>query len=325
MDKKDFFISVIVCLYNQAFFLSHSLKKIVHQKTNYNYEIILVDDGSTRGQIDDYLKTIRAIESETDLDIKFVTQPDKGFRLARSRNNGLKLANGNIIIMLDGDVIPNNTLIEDHMCSYQSNANQLVYSYRNHKDIDEIVNQDTINQENIERAQREIETKNLMRPWQRVWGFNKSYTRPLHLKNEILYDEKFIGWGLEDAEFAYRLSKHFDYQIVENKKVKSFHINHKQIKDNPYKTYKPEDLIGLVNNAIRFIEAHDYDEEIVHSVLPTIPTYNVQENSVTTGKTKFLLNERLKNKQSYDTEQLIQKLYSTKQDLDTHLKTMEAS
>lgn len=88
-------ISIIVPIYNTEKYLSICISSIINQ-TYTNFELILVDDGSTdhSGQIaDDYAKK--------DKRIKVIHQKNQGQSAAR--NAGLKKATGDFVSFIDGD------------------------------------------------------------------------------------------------------------------------------------------------------------------------------------------------------------------------------
>lgn len=93
--KNDFFISIIVPVYNVAEYLNQCIESIINQ-TYTNFELILIDDGSTdnSGQIcDDWANKKENI---------FVThQSNHG--LSYARNVGINNANGDYIVFLDSD------------------------------------------------------------------------------------------------------------------------------------------------------------------------------------------------------------------------------
>lgn len=315
--KDSVFVSIIVCLYNQDNTFDYILKILSRQDTSVPYEIILADDGSNLENLSHYFASIKKIEKETDAEIKFVYQPDRGFRLASSRNNALQVANGNIIIMIDGDVIPNNNLIKDHLETHESSKLTLVGTNRKHKHISEVEsNEDSKVEDNVARAELEKDTKKVMKKWQGVWGFNMSFSRPLDKKQDILFNDKFFGWGLDDTEFSYRLEKIHGYEIVCNEKVVSYHIHPDVVKNNPYKTLDPADLLKFVNNTILFIEEYDYDDEIVYAVAPTIPKYDADNDVIIKGKGIYLFKEMVNKKIEFNSEQLIKDVYSLKDTLE---------
>lgn len=88
-------ISLIICTYNGAEFLSECLDSCLNQ-TLKEIEIICVDDGST----DDTLKILNDY-TEKDNRIKVIHQKNQGLPI--SRNNAMKIANGEYIQFVDAD------------------------------------------------------------------------------------------------------------------------------------------------------------------------------------------------------------------------------
>jgi cellulose synthase/poly-beta-1,6-N-acetylglucosamine synthase-like glycosyltransferase len=86
-------VSVIIPLYNKARFINEAIKSIQAQ-TYQNWEIIVVDDGST----DDGAEVVRAIDEPR---VLLVQQPNGG--VSRARNHGIELAKGELICFLDAD------------------------------------------------------------------------------------------------------------------------------------------------------------------------------------------------------------------------------
>ena len=92
MSQSNFFVSVIIPVYNGAGFLAQTITHVLQQ--NYHpLEIIIVDDGST-----DETAEIAAQFSDK---IRYFYQENKG--PASARNLGIKQAQGNIIAFLDVD------------------------------------------------------------------------------------------------------------------------------------------------------------------------------------------------------------------------------
>lgn len=94
-------ISIIIPVYNSERYLNACLDSILGQ-TYQNFEIILVDDGSTDNSpvlCDQYMAL--------DKRIRVIHQDNKGVSIAR--NNGLDLATGDLISFIDSD----DTLDED--------------------------------------------------------------------------------------------------------------------------------------------------------------------------------------------------------------------
>lgn len=92
-DKK---VSIILCFYNEEKYLEKAINSVLAQ-TYSNFELIIVNDGSTDGS-DKIVKNYH--------DDRIVYESYEGNkRLAYARNRGLKLATGDYIGFFDGDDI----------------------------------------------------------------------------------------------------------------------------------------------------------------------------------------------------------------------------
>lgn len=92
MESKQFFVSVIIPVYNEEAFLAEAVESI--QRQAYEpLEIIVVDDGST--------DSTAQIAASFKGDVHYVFQTNSG--PAAARNRGLRIAHGNVISFLDAD------------------------------------------------------------------------------------------------------------------------------------------------------------------------------------------------------------------------------
>lgn len=92
--RKPKLISVIIPCYNQGKFLEEAVKSVINQKYN-NYEIIIINDGSTENETIEILKQARWDKT------KIVNTKNQG--LSKTRNYGYKLSKGEYIQFLDAD------------------------------------------------------------------------------------------------------------------------------------------------------------------------------------------------------------------------------
>lgn len=86
-------ISVVIPLYNKEKQIARTLRSVFSQ-TYTDYEIVIVNDGSTDG-------SAAAVESLEDPRIRLVTQKNAG--VSAARNRGISEARGEYIALLDGD------------------------------------------------------------------------------------------------------------------------------------------------------------------------------------------------------------------------------
>ena len=92
VDQADPLISIVLPLYNGKSLVSKSIGGVLSQ-TFTNWELIVVDDGSTDGGA-------AHIES-TYPNVRIIRQPNTG--VASARNNGIRHASGDIVAFLDQD------------------------------------------------------------------------------------------------------------------------------------------------------------------------------------------------------------------------------
>lgn len=102
-------ISVVVTTYNRSDALAKVLEGL-SQQTDKAFEIIVADDGSTHLQRDAVCTAALALG----LELTHVWHPDIGFTASRARNRGVSLSRGVYIVFLDGDCIPEADFIAQH-------------------------------------------------------------------------------------------------------------------------------------------------------------------------------------------------------------------
>ena len=130
-------LSIIVPVYNVAPYLRKCVDSLITQDIS-DYEIILVDDGSTdnSGAIADEILNTHSQSPIANCQIKVVHQLNGG--LSAARNTGISLATGKYILFVDSDdyLQPNTlgTLLEQ---TERDNLDVLRFRYQNVKDSGE--------------------------------------------------------------------------------------------------------------------------------------------------------------------------------------------
>tara|TARA_Y100001934_G_scaffold79511_1_gene98834 strand:- start:207 stop:1385 length:1179 start_codon:yes stop_codon:yes gene_type:complete len=93
-------ISVIVITYNRPENLERVLVSIAKQEgVEGKFELIVSDDGST----DHTPSVVQEFGKSVDFPVRFVTHPDRGFELSRTRNDGVRESEGDFLLLIDGD------------------------------------------------------------------------------------------------------------------------------------------------------------------------------------------------------------------------------
>jgi len=92
----ELYYSFIIPVYNRPDEIQELLQSFAAMKTNLDYEIVIVEDGST-------IPAKEVIDRFCDLDISYYVKPNSG--PGDSRNFGMRKAKGNYFIILDSDVL----------------------------------------------------------------------------------------------------------------------------------------------------------------------------------------------------------------------------
>ena len=99
-------LSIIVPAYNAQSTIEDCIRSVLCQNTKYDYELIIVNDGST-----DHTKAV--VEQIKDTHIRLITQENRGF--SGARNRGIDECIGKHIMFLDSDDCLVGNCIEDMM------------------------------------------------------------------------------------------------------------------------------------------------------------------------------------------------------------------
>jgi len=228
--------SVIVPTYNRP----KALKKVLDGlscQTWPPHEIIIADDGSTP----ETARMLDAHRNRSDVPVHHVWQEDEGFRLSRIRNKAILKAQGDYLIMLDGDCIPERHFVEDHLslaekgCFFQGKrviVNQKSEPQFTCSDIDSFARRlfhamklDISNSHHILRIPfwPAHKTPKLSG----IRGCNMGFFRQ-DLVAVNGYNQAIQGWGREDQEIVVRLYR-YGLKRKENPfKAICYHLWHRE-------------------------------------------------------------------------------------------------
>lgn len=263
-------VSVITSTYNKAKYLELTLAGFLGQ-TYKNFEIVVVDDGST----DDTQDIIKMYSDR--IDIKYFWQEHQGIAIAR--NNALELAKGDYIIVIDDDRIPCPEFIYEHKMHLDTDEkvlcigkegtilsifypdvlldfNSKIKMFRDYPILQkvnyfELMNVDNICndfQHTVERCfmnytsnslQIEEYGKDLTElylAWSRAYGGNISFKRSMCSK-DVYYDVQYIGYGMEDIDFSYQFYLQ-GFKYIYLRKAINYHQEHPRGIDEGRSMYK---------------------------------------------------------------------------------------
>lgn len=101
-------VTFIICSYNRAHYLNDTLNSLLKNKSNPNFELLVVDNNSD----DETLDIVRKHQDSINKDgkpIRYIKEITQG--LSHARNRGIKEANAPNIVFLDDDIRASDSLI----------------------------------------------------------------------------------------------------------------------------------------------------------------------------------------------------------------------
>ncbi|MDE0433020.1 MAG: glycosyltransferase [Bryobacterales bacterium] len=205
-------VSVIVPYYERPEELSRTLVSLERQSYPRDlFEVVVVDDGS---------RTPLERPEKSLLNIKVIHQDDRGYGLARARNNGVREASHDILLILDCDVLAEADWLAAHARWHHFVKDAVTIGFHYHVSI-EGVDADRIRKWPGSLAEL-FAGRKVSPPWierhmlrtnsltstaddifRVVLGGNMGISREFY---EMVggFDESFTQWGGEDTEFGYR-------------------------------------------------------------------------------------------------------------------------
>ena len=235
-------VSIIIPCYNHGLYILEAIDSVIHQ-TYTNWEIIIINDGST----DSY--TNKVIENISMDKVKIINTQNQG--LSAARNIGIVNANADYIVLLDADNKLANTFIDQAMSIFGSTKVDIIYTDGFYFDgqVGDLI------QEKV--SMPKMLTRNLVDAcsifkksvWQYLGGFNENMRYGWE-------DWDFWLSAIENGYYFFHVEKQlFYYRVLKNSMLHSIaseknkrHILEQQLLRNHimlYKKYFPEPLTLL--------------------------------------------------------------------------------
>lgn len=228
-------ITLIISTYNRPEALRLSLMSAKVQ-TRIPDEVIIADDGSGEST----RTLIKSFAKDFPCPLLHAWQEDKGFRLAESRNNALRMAHGDYIIFIDGDIIMERHFIADH----ERLAERGYFVIGSRASLKQALTNKLIAEKSIKVS---FYTKGVRRKENALWlPFLTFWTKSLYHKHRFYgrganmamwmgdlqdvngFDQELVGYGYEDFDLFNRLfniglkRKYAKFQAIE------YHLYHKR-------------------------------------------------------------------------------------------------
>jgi len=202
--------SIVIPAYNAEKTLGECLNALQKQESAGEFEVIVVDDGST-----DNSHSIAKEFAKKDNRFSLIRQKNSG--PASARNAGAKIAKHEIIVFLDSDCVAEKNWLEEMLKPFADrNVVGVQGAYKSMQK--EIIAQ--FNQLEIEQRY-EIMQKQKTIDW--IGSYSAAYRKEVFLK-EGGFDEGFLTSSGEDPDLSYTLSEK-GYRLVFDPKAVVFHYH----------------------------------------------------------------------------------------------------
>jgi len=188
--------SVVIPTFNRKEILEKVLLEFnLQDYPKDSFEVVVVDSSSTDGT-EDLLSNFNA-----NFNFKYIIQPDKG--RGGARNTGVKVAQGEYILFTDADILPSTTLIKEHSVAHNIYPASAIVGWE-------------VRVDSFEEYKKVLSRPPLRRefhsPFRKRLSWLFFLTGNASVKKEFImkaggFDEEFKGYGWEDVELGYRLSR----------------------------------------------------------------------------------------------------------------------
>ncbi|GAB1401831.1 hypothetical protein MASR1M68_07420 [Elusimicrobiota bacterium] len=224
-DKPKYLVSIVMLTYNQLDDTQICVESLLKHTTDVNYELIFVDNGSTKDNTKTYLEGLK--EKHSNVKVIF---NDTNLGFACANNQGIEISEGEYVLLLNNDVILTEGWLSRMLLVAESDKKTgIVGPCTNHASGRQVVVFDgsADDDEAIQQFAKSVLSKNA--------GFWFSVSRIIGfcvlIKREVLFnvgvlDEMFGPGGYEDFDYCMRV-KQAGYNIVISGDTFIYHIGGK--------------------------------------------------------------------------------------------------
>jgi len=265
--------TVVIPTYNRSERLSALLACLTTQGEKLA-RVVVCDDGST----DDTKRVVGSFEGK--LPLVYAFQEKQGFRAGQARNLGIARSIGDVIIFVDDDVLVARDFVDEHIAAHANPKPRVAIGYRSRAFISgppatPIAWEDYADAEADDRVvdigPRGMDVTKHPTPWLFVYSCNFSVTRTEDMPR---FDESFVGWGMEDIEYGYRL-QHSGYEVIAAPNARVLHAEDTHPRD-PFRcevrTLAPT-YDSYVRNAIHFMDKYPEDQVLAARIRTDLRWY----------------------------------------------------
>lgn len=203
-------ISVAVITYNWPAALELVLRALAVQ-TELPYEVIVTDDGSQPAT----RELLERIAHDYPVRLVHLWQPDDGARMSRARNRAIAAAQGDYIVLLDGDMVVERHFLADHRLfarrgCFAQGSRVLTNEDLTRRMLEHAVLMPGFFSRGMDRRRHTLRIPALAL-WYARPGTKRRGIKSCNMgfwRDDLLringFNEAMTGWGREDTELAHR-------------------------------------------------------------------------------------------------------------------------
>lgn len=255
-------VSVIIATYCQVQTLRLQLAALRAQTCSIPFEVIVSDDGSPEQES---AQAVRAV-ALSGIDAHYVRQYKLGNCVPRARNAGIKISSGEVLVFLDGDMVPGSEFIQGHWNIHQSASRLLIAGHRVRRSLADLpksddaavvsalphtqLTEEALIQRQVGEERKRAEYISSPFPWRAVFGCHLSVRQA----EAIRFDERYKGWGPEDWAFAHRLYTHEGYEVRFQPDIVAYEVESGKGSSNVFRFGGHKEIVLLMKNVCRLAE-----------------------------------------------------------------------
>ena len=214
-------VDVIIPCYNVEHIIKKCVISIINQECNNTINIYLINDGSTDN-------TLEILNSFSHYDNLHIINNHNNCGRSVTRNNGVKLGNGEIIFFLDSDMTVKKNWVKSHLNIIKDkDVVGVISDYRLPKN--KAPNKLDRYLYSQKRGARKFKDKSIINF--RNFLFSNTSIKRYVFDSISMFDEKIIAYGGEDTDLGIRLWKKFPNGLRFTSTAPSTHHSSKNIQD----------------------------------------------------------------------------------------------
>jgi glycosyltransferase involved in cell wall biosynthesis len=213
--------SIIIPVYNAVRHLELVLEGFSRQ-TFSEFELIVADDGSGP----EMRELVERFRAQASFEVKYVYQPDEGFRKSRILNAAIRAAAADYLAFVDGDCVPHSRYLESHWKHREPRTVLMGRRVNLSERITSELTPEGVRSGALEKMSLRLLAQSLLGQgshWDEGVYLRSAFLRRLfsHKEPYLLgstyslekalmeeingFNEEFVGYGGEDIEFEFRL------------------------------------------------------------------------------------------------------------------------